>query len=97
MTTETKAKPAAAKDIQEEILATIRSGQEAVIDAISAWTDAVKAITPDVPGLPELLAKLPKIEDVVGSTYDFAEKGLAGQREFTQKVLSLAAGALPTK
>jgi hypothetical protein len=96
MTTETKAKPAT-KDIQEEILATIRSGQEAVIDAISAWTDAVKAITPDVAGLPELLAKLPKIEDVVGSTYDFAEKGLAGQREFTQKVLSLAAGALPTK
>ena len=97
MSTETKAKPAVDKDIQEEILATIRSGQQAVINAISAWAEAVKAITPDVPGLPELLAKLPKIDDLVGSTYDVAEKGLAGQREFTEKVLSAAADALPTK
>ena len=43
------------------------------------------------------LAKLPKIEDLVRSTYDFAEKRLASQREFTEKVLSAGADAPPTK
>jgi len=97
MTTATKAKPATGADIQEEILTTIRSGQEALIGAISAWADAVKAITPDVPGMPEFFGKLPKIEDIVGTTYDYAEKRLAQQREFTEKVLAAAAEVLPKK
>jgi hypothetical protein len=94
MTTATKTKPA---DIQDEVLGTIRSGQNAVIDVFTAWADAIKAITPGVPALSDYVSTLPKVDELVGITFDIAEKSLANQRQFTEKVLAVAAGLLPAK
>ncbi len=94
MTTATKTKPS---DIQDEVLETIRWSQNAMLDAFNACADAVKAITPDVPALSDYVTKLPKVEDVVSTTFDIAQKSLANQREFTEKVLAIATGALPKK
>ncbi len=94
MTSATKTKPS---ELQDEVLGTIRSGQNALIDAISAWAGAVKAITPDVPALSSYVSKLPNVEELVSTTFDIAEKGLASQREFTEKVLAVAGEVLPKK
>src|SRR6266542_467816 len=76
--TATKTKTTA-QDVQDEILQTARQGQDAVVDAVKAWADAVKAIIPPLPATPEFVAKLPKPEELVANAYDFAEQLLAPQ------------------
>ncbi len=98
MTSATKSSsPVVGKDVQDQILATIRKSQEAVIDAITAWAETVKSITPAVPALPEFVDKLPKTEELVSNAYDFAEKLLAGQRQFAENVVAATAGVLPKR
>jgi len=97
MTAETKAKPLGkplGKDIQDDVFETVRGGQTVVVDMVTAWVDAVRALTPSVPAT-EYFTALPKIEDIVSSTYDIAEKGLATQREFVEKLVAAATHGLP--
>jgi hypothetical protein len=93
--TATKTKTSA-QDVQDEILQTARQGQDAVVDAVKAWADAVKAIIPPLPATSELAAKLPKPEELVANAYDFAEQLLATQRQYAEKLLAAAAPVLPT-
>jgi hypothetical protein len=78
----------ASQEVQGEILNTIRKSQEAVVDAIKRWADAVHTMTPSIP-TPSLpyTDKLPKPEEFVASAYDFAEQLLASQRKFAEDVL----------
>ena len=86
------------QELQDEILKTVRKSQEAVVDAIKAWTDTVQSITPKLPSVSVPLAdRLPKPEDVVASAYDFAEQLLAGQRRFAEDVLKATAPLVPGK
>jgi hypothetical protein len=88
----------AGQEIQGEILNTVRKSQDAVVDAIKRWTDAVQSMTPSIP-MPNLpySDKLPKPEEFVASAYDFAEQLLASQRKFAQDVLHATAPALAAK
>jgi hypothetical protein len=82
--------------LQDEILNTVRKGQEAVIDAIRAWSETVQSITPKLPAVPVPGAdKLPKPEDVVASAYDFAEQLLASQRKFAEEVVKATVSLMP--
>jgi len=76
------------QEIQSEILDTVRNSQEAVVDAIKRWADAVQSLTPSIP-VPNLpyADKLPKPEELVANAYDFAEQLLATQRSFAESVL----------
>ena len=76
------------QELQGEILKTVRKGQEAVVDAIQVWADAVQAIKPPLPdvGIP-FADKLPKPSELVTGAYDFAEQLLAAQRKFAEDVL----------
>jgi hypothetical protein len=78
----------ATQEVQGEILNTVRKSQEAVVDAIKRWADAVHTMTPSMP-TPSLpyADKLPKPEEFVASAYDFAEQLLASQRKFAEDVL----------
>jgi hypothetical protein len=88
----------AVADVQEEILKTVRKSQEAVLDAIRTWADAVQSITPKLPAVNvPFVDKLPKPEEVVGGAYDFAEQLLAGQRKFAEDVLKATAPLRPGK
>ena len=80
------------QELQGEILKTVRKGQEAVVDAIQLWADAVQAIRPPLPevGIP-FADKLPKPSELVAGTYDFAEQFLAAQRKFAEDVLHATA------
>ena len=88
----------ATQDLQDEILTTVRKGQESVIDAIKTWVETVQAITPKIPAVDVPFAgQLPKPEEVVASAYDFAEQLLASQRKFAEDVLAATAPLMPAK
>ena len=85
-----------AQNVQDEILKTIRQSQEAVLDAIRAWTQTVESITPKLPAMNAPFAdKLPKPEEVVAGAYDFAEQMLASQRMFAEEVVKTTAPLRP--
>jgi len=80
------------RDLQEEILSTVRKSQSAVVEALQTWAAAVQSITPDMPELNMPFAdKLPRPQDLVAGAYDFAEQLLASQRKFAEDVLSATA------
>jgi hypothetical protein len=98
------------RDLPEEFLAATRKSQEAMIRAIRTWVETVKTVTPKVPSvyapladrLPKLPSvtlpfadRLPKPEDVVASSYDFAEHLLAIQRKFAEDVLAATEPLIP--
>ena len=86
----------ATQDLQDEILTTVRKGQESVIDAIKTWVETVQAITPKIPAVDVPVAgQLPKPEEVVASAYDFAEQLLASQRRFAEEVLKATGSLMP--
>ena len=81
-----------AQNVQDEILHTVRQSQEAVLDAIRAWTQTVQSLTPKLPAMNAPFAdNLPKPEEVVASAYDFAEQLLASQRRFAEEVVKATA------
>jgi hypothetical protein len=83
------------KEMQGQILETIRQSQDAVTDAIRTWAEAVHSITPSlpIPTVP-LIDKMPKPSDLVANAYDFAEQLLAAQRKFAEDLLQAAAPVL---
>jgi hypothetical protein len=88
----------AGQEVQGEILNTVRKSQDAVVDAIKRWADAVQSMTPSMPmpGLP-YTDKLPRPEEFVASAYDFAEQLLASQRKFAEDVLHATTPMLTAK
>ena len=86
----------AAKDVQNEVLSTVRKSQEGVIDAIKTWVETVQSITPKIPAVDlPFTDKLPKPEEFVASAYDFAEQLLASQRRFAEEVLKATGSLMP--
>jgi hypothetical protein len=77
-----------AQQAQDEFLSATRKSQEILLQAIKTWVESAQALTPKVPSVPLPFAdQLPKPEDVVSSSYDFAEQVLANQRRFAEEIL----------
>jgi len=98
------------RDLQEEFLAATRKSQETVVRAIKTWVETVRTVTPKLPDvyvpfagrLPKLPSvtvpftdRLPKPEDVVASSYGFAEDLLAIQRKFAEDLLNAMVPLMP--
>ena len=84
------------QDMQEQVLGTIRKGQEIALDAFKTWVETVQSLTPSIPSVSLPLAdRLPKPHDVVARGYDFAEQILSNQRKFADEVLEVASPLLP--
>src|SRR5688500_14928136 len=79
---------------QEQFLEGIRQGQDALVDAVRVWAEAAAKTTPVAP-LPEQPAALPRPADLVAGSFDFAEKLLAEQRTFAERLVAAAAPAAP--
>src|SRR5437867_12869802 len=90
----------ATRSAQDQFLATVRQSQQAVVDAVAAWAQAVKEITPAPPPVPGG-GELPKPREVIDNAFDFAQKLLDAQRDFAQNVINAASPVLdkpaPTK
>jgi hypothetical protein len=87
-----------AQQMQDEFLSATRKSQEIVLQAIKTWVESAQALTPKMP-VPSVKLpfadQLPKPEDVVSGTYDFAEQVLANQRQFAEEILKTTAPLLP--
>jgi hypothetical protein len=84
------------KDVSEEVLKAIQASQQTVVDAVRTWAEAVSPVLQSVPVVPiPFIAQLPKPEDVVTGAYEFAEKFLASQRQFSEELLKAAAPLVP--
>jgi len=84
------------QDLQDAFLSTVRQGQDIALDAIKTWVETVQSITPTLPSVPmPLIDRLPKPHQVVESGYEFVEKLLTSQRNFTVEALKAAAPLLP--
>ncbi len=83
------------QELQGEILKTVRKSQDAVVEAIQMWADAVQSIKPPLPEVSvPFTDKLPKPSELVAGAYDFAEQLLAAQRKFAEDVLHATAPLL---
>jgi hypothetical protein len=80
----------AAKASQDQILATVRQSQQAVVDAVAAWAKAVEDVVPAVQSIPDAY-DLPKPEAVVDNAFGFASQLLDAQHDFARRVLAAAA------
>jgi len=86
------------QELQDQFLTTVRKGQEIALEAIKTMVDTIQNITPKVPSVDLPFAdKLPKPQEVVADSYDFAEKLLTSQRKFADEVVKATAALLPGK
>jgi hypothetical protein len=81
---------------QEQTLKTLRDGQQTIIDAVRAWAETVERIVPPTPATP-FSDQLPTPQEVVKTSFNFAEQLLKAQREFAENVLAAAEPALTPK
>ena len=72
--------------LEDQVLETVKQGQEAVVKAVRTWADASKSLIPDLPPLP-CADQLPNTSDIIENTFAFADKLLASQREFVAAIL----------
>ena len=80
----------ASQELQAQILDSIRKSQDAVVDALRTWADAVHSVTPSLPVSAVPFAdKLPRPKDLVEDAFDFAAQLLAAQRKFAEDVLQI--------
>ena len=84
----------AARELQAQTIDWIRQSQDAVVDALRTWAEAVQSVTPPLPVSAVPFAdKLPAPKDLVEDAFDFAAQLLATQRKFAEDVLQVTASA----
>lgn len=88
-TTPTTEIPDFAQKIREQVLSTVKQGQQLSVDAAQAWVKAVSVLpTPDLPKVPGIPA-LPGVQVVSKFTFDVAADLLNAQREFALKLANV--------
>ncbi len=75
--------------LEDQVLETVKQGQEAIVKAVRTWADASKSLIPDLPPLP-FADQLPNTTEIVENAFAFADKLLASQREFAAAILDAA-------
>lgn len=89
-----------AQEVQDQVRAAVRKGQEVTLEAIKSVADAVSSVAPKIPAAVSDLTRplaeaLPKPEAVVAKVYDLAEKALAEQRKLTEETVKAVAALRP--
>jgi hypothetical protein len=79
-----------AQTAQEQTLKTVRQGQQAIIEGVRAWANAVEKAIPETPAIP-YADELPSPQEILQSGFEFAEQLLKSQRQFAESVLDAAA------
>jgi hypothetical protein len=86
------------RELQDEVLNTVRQSQTAVIDAIQTWTSTVQSITLKLPDLNmPFTDTMPKPQEFIANAYDFAEQLMASQRKFAEDVVKASAPLMAGK
>ena len=77
------------KAAQEQVLETIKQGQELALAGVELWASTVAPLTKGQQ-LPVALDS-PAPKDVVANSFGFAEQLLASQKSFAEKVVAASA------
>ena len=94
-TTPTTEMPALAQKIREQLVSTVRQGQQLSVDAAQTWVKAVSVLpVPDLPKVPGVPA-LPGMEAVTKYSFDVAADLLSAQRDFTLQLAGVFAPEQP--
>jgi hypothetical protein len=75
--------------LEDQVLETVKQGQEAIVKAVSTWAEASKNLIPELPPLP-FADQVPGTVDLVENAFAFCDKMIASQREFAAAVLNAA-------
>lgn len=90
-TTPTTEMPALAEKIREQLVSTVRQGQQLTVDAAQTWVKVVSVLPvvdlPKVPGVPAL----PGMEAATTFTFDLAADLLNAQRDFALQLTGVFA------
>ncbi len=73
--------------VQGQTLDAVRKTQDAVVDAVTAWTETANKI----PGYARLNKQFPAATEVIDSNLDFARQILASQRDFAGRIMAATA------
>jgi len=85
--------------VQDHTLEAMRRWQDAVVGALTVWTETAHKVTaqlPDfakgyeVPEFADFTKQFPTAAEVIDSNFDFAEQILANQRDFAQRIVAAA-------
>jgi hypothetical protein len=82
-----------AQSAGEQTLSVLRESQQAFLRGVNAWAESVEPFVPTRAlsfGEP-----VPSAQQIVRSTFDFADQLLASQREFVESLLAATAPVLP--
>jgi hypothetical protein len=83
--------PALAQKIREQLVSTVRQGQQLSVDAAQTWVKAVSVLPlPDLPKLPGVPA-IPGVEAATRYTFDVAADLLSAQRDFALQLANVFA------
>jgi hypothetical protein len=95
------------EELQEQVFAALRKGQQTTLEAIKGIVEAVSSATSKLPSVPAHLSvpfadRLPTAEamvagahDFAGHAHDFAGQLLAEQRKFTQEIVKATTALRP--
>ena len=87
--TTTTEMPDLAQKIREQLVSTVRQGQQLSVDAAQTWVKAVSVLpVPDLPAVPGIPA-MPGVEAATTFTFDVAADLLTAQREFALQLASV--------
>jgi hypothetical protein len=78
---------------QEQTLKTVKQGQQVIVEAIRAWANAVEKAIPEAPAIP-YSDELPKPQEIIKTSFAYAEQLLKSQKEFAESVLDAASPLL---
>ena len=73
-------------EAQEQILGLVRDSQQAVVKAVSSWTEQTSKLVPELPDLP-FAEFYGKPAEFIDRNFDLAERLLASQRQFVKELL----------
>jgi hypothetical protein len=72
--------------VQDQTQDTVRKAQDAIVEAVTAWTETAKTPTSD-----DFTKQFPTVAEVIDSNFEFAQRILSNQREFAQRIIAATA------
>jgi hypothetical protein len=70
--------------VQGQTLDAVRNTQDAVVEAVTAWTETAHKL----PGYARFTKQFPAATEVIDSNFDFAQQILTSQRDFAGRIVA---------
>jgi hypothetical protein len=70
--------------VQGQTLDAVRNTQDAVVEAVTAWTETANKL----PGYARFTKQFPAATEVIDSNFDFAQQILTSQRDFADRIVA---------